>query len=336
MNASLKPDSLLQLALGFMPSKTMLSAMELGVFTALSERPLDLAALTRRLELHERSARDFFDALVALKVLNRDNGVYSNTPEAAQFLDRNKPSYIGGIMEMANARLYSFWGSLTEALRTGLPQNEVKNGRDLFAEMYADPERLRVFLEGMTGVSGGPALAIAAKFPWSQVKSVIDIGTAQGAVPVNLAVAHPHLKCGGFDLPVVQPIFEDYARARGVADRVKFYPGNFFNDPLPSADVLVMGHILHDWNLEQKRMLLAKAYSALEDGGSLIIYDAIIDDDRRENVGGLMMSLNMLIETPGGFDYTASDCMGWARAAGFKQTRLEHLVGAISMLVATK
>lgn len=331
------PEGLFQLGLGFWASKTFLSAVELGVFTALKERPLKLEALKARLGLHERSARDFLDALVALKVLQRDGeGVYANTPETALFLDRSKPTYVGGLFEMANARLYPFWGSLTEALRTGQPQNEVKNGRNLFTDLYADPKRLRVFLEGMTGVSASSGAAIAAKFPWAKVRTVIDIGVAQGAVPVQLALAHPHLTGGGFDLPVVGPIFEEYVKANGVADRMKFLPGDFFRDPLPQADVLIMGHILHDWDLGQKRALLAKAYASLARGGVLIVYDAMIDDNRSENAVGLLMSLNMLIETPGGFDYTGADCLGWMKEAGFRETRVEPLLGADSMAIGVK
>jgi hypothetical protein len=329
-------DSLLKLGVGFFSSKVLLSAVELGVFTVLAEQSLDLATLTQRLGLHERGARDFLDALVALQVLGRESGRYFNIPAAAAFLDRNQAAYIGGLLEMANARLYGFWGSLTEALRTGLPQNEVKGGEDLFDAVYASPERLRVFLRSMTGVSLPAAKEIARQFPWSQYQTVIDIGAAQGAVPAELALAHPHLTGGGFDLPVVRPIFEEYMGSRGVSARMAFFSGDFFLTSLPRADVLVMGHILHDWNLEQKRLLLAKAYDALPRGGALIVYDAMIDDDRRHNVAGLMMSLNMLIETSGGFDYTCSDCVGWVREAGFGEARVASLSGGNSMVVGIK
>jgi cyclopropane fatty-acyl-phospholipid synthase-like methyltransferase len=237
---------------------------------------------------------------------------------------------------MVNARLYAFWGSLTEGLRTGQPQNEAKSGGHLFNTLYGSPEGLESFLGGMTGLSLATAKAIAEKFPWQDYATFADVGCAQGAVPVTLARVHPHLRGLGFDLPVVQPVFENYARRQGVADRVRFQAGDFFKDPLPRADVLIMGHILHDWDLEQKRDLLAKAYAALPAGGALIVHEALIDDARRENVLGLLMSLNMLIETPGGFDFTGADCQGWMRTAGFRQTRVEHLVGPDSMVIGVK
>jgi hypothetical protein len=308
------------------------------VFTELARRPGDAADLTARLGLHPRSARDFLDALVALGLLNRTEGVYSNTPETDRFLDRAKPSYAGGLLEMANARLYGFWGRLTEGLRTGRPQNEAHDDPTAgpFDTLYADPARLKLFLQGMTGISLGAAKAMAAKFPWGQYKTFVDVGGAQGALPVQVALAHPHLTGGNFDLPVVGPIFREYAASFGLSDQLRFYPGDFFNDPLPPADVLVMGHILHDWDLERKKDLINKAYAVLPAGGALVIYEALIDDDRRQNVFGLLMSLNMLIETQGGFDYTGADGQGWLREAGFRQTRVEHLLGPDSMIVGIK
>lgn len=333
---SSSPDSIVQLGFGFFASKTFLSAVELGLFTELARAPLDYETLRQRLQLHPRAARDFFDALVALGWLERDNGIYANTPAVSLYLDRDKPSYLGGIFEMASLRLYRYWASLTEALRTGRPQNEVKDGGDPFKQLYTNPQALEGFLKAMSSISIGPSTAIAEKFPWRNYRTFIDIGCAQGASPVQIARAHPHLSGGGFDLPPVQPVFERYVASNDLGDRLRFNPGNFFEEALPSADVLTMGHILHDWDLDQKRMLLTKAYAALPTGGALIVYESLIDDERRENAAGLLMSLNMLIETPGGFDYTGKECMQWMRDAGFSQTRVEHLVGPTSMVVGIK
>jgi hypothetical protein len=330
------PEHILQLGLGFWGSKTLLSAVELGLFTELARGPASSERLARALELHPRSAHDFFDALVALGLLERKDGKYSNTPEADLFLDRMKPSYIGGLLEMANARLYPFWGSLTEALRTGQPQNEAKAGGNFFEALYAEPARLGQFLHAMTGLSMGAHKAIGAKFPWDRYQTFVDVGCAEGGLPVQVALAHAHIRGGGFDLPPTEPFFNDYVRSFGLQDRLHFYPGDFFADPLPQADVLAMGHILHDWNLEEKKALLAKAYEALGDGGAIIVFESIIDDDRRENTFGLLMSLNMLIETPAGFDYTAADCQRWLTDVGFRETYVEHLAGPDSMVVGLK
>jgi hypothetical protein len=334
---SLSPDKILQTGLAFWPAKTLLSAIEIGVFTELARGPEAYEPLRGRLGLHARSARDFLDTLVALGFLTRDGDSYGNTPETDLFLDRRKPSYVGGILEMANARLYPFWAHLTEALRTGLPQNEVKGGGPgLFETLYADPARLKGFLAAMTGISRGANLAIARQFPWKDYRSFVDVGTAQGDLAVQIALANPHLQGTGFDLAEVAPIFEEYAQASGVADRVRFVPGSFFETDLPRADVVTMGHILHDWDLPTKKVLVKKAFDAVPAGGAFIVYESIIDDDRRTNAFGLMMSLNMLIETPGGFDYTGADCAGWMQEAGFSSTRVEHLVGPDSMVIGIK
>src|ERR687889_2698318 len=276
----LTPEQIMNLGMAFWGSKTLLSAVEIGLFTELAKESLDLESLSERLMLHPRSARDFLDALVALGMLERNGDQYANTTETDLFLDRAKPSYIGGLLEMANARLYPFWGSRTEALRTGQQQNEAKGGEeDFFAAIYADPGRLEGFLKAMTGISLGSAMAIANKFPWDRYETFVDVGAAQGGLPVQVALAHDHLSGGGFDLPPVGPIFEEYVDSHGLGDRLRFYPGDFFTEPLPTADVLVMGHILHDWNLEGKRTLLAKAHESLPEGGALIVYDAVIDDN---------------------------------------------------------
>jgi hypothetical protein len=337
MSESLNPSRIMQTGLAFWSSKTLLSAIEMGVFTELAKHPEDLKTLQGRLGLHPRSARDFLDALVALGFLLRTDGVYRNTPESDFFLDRHKPSYIGGMLEMANHRLYPHWGRLTEGLRTGLPQNEVRDGMaPLFEALYADPARLKEFLQAMSGFSRGSAIAIARKLDWTGYSTFVDVGTAQGDTAVQVARLNPHLRAIGFDLPEVGPIFEDYVEANHLSDRIQFVPGSFFTDDLPRADVVLMGHILHDWDLETKRMLITKAYAALPDGGSFVVYESIIDDDRSTNAFGLMMSLNMLIESPGGFDYTGADCRQWIREAGFREARVEHLAGPESMVVGVK
>jgi hypothetical protein len=339
MTTTLSAERILNTGLGFWASKALLSAVELGLFTELARGPRSLRELTQRLGLHSRSAADFLDALVALGFVDKsaDGAVYSNASETDLFLDREKPSYIGGLLEMANSRLYGYWGSLTEGLRTGEPQNEIKDGGlDLFSAMALDPERLHGFMRAMTGLSLDAARAIAGQFPWAHYRTFADVGTAQGGLPVELAKAHPHLGGIGLDLPNVQPIFEQYVAAHGLQDRIRWQAGDIWTDPCPHADVIVYGHMLHGWGLERKKVLLRKAFEALPDGGAVIVYDAIIDDQRRQNAYGLLFSLNMLIENREGAEYTAAECQAWLREGGFRDTYAEHLVGAESMVVGIK
>lgn len=329
---------IMRLGMAFWGSKTLLSAVELGVFTELAASgPLTHQMLRGKLGLAERGSRDFLDALVALGMLNRVDGHYQNTAATARYLAASSPEYVGGMLEMANDRLYPFWGNLTRALRTGEPQNEVAGGgQGMFETLYADPARLRQFLRAMTGLGVGTAHALTAKFPLPDARTCVDVGCAEGALPVAIARAFPAMTCVGFDLPEVRPAFEEYVAARGLSDRVTFHPGDFRSDPLPPADVMVMGHILHDWDLETKLMLLSRAHEALDDGGVLIVYESLIDDAREASVFGLLMSLNMLVETPGGFDFTGEDCQAWMRSTGFRETWTEPLAGPESMVVAIK
>jgi len=329
--------NIMQVGLGFWASKTLLSAVEMELFTDLAKQPGTLETIRGRMGLHPRSARDFLDALVALGFLRRTDGRYHNTSATDRYLDKRKETYIGGVLEMANDRLYGFWGCLTEALRTGQSQSEAKDGdRPFFETLYADPGRLKAFMAAMTGVSHGANLAIAEKFPWKDYRTFVDVGTAQGDLAVQVARANAHLTGAGFDLPQAAPIFENYALRNGLSRRLRFVAGDFFRDPLPPADVIMMGHILHDWTLEEKKILIRKAYEAIPEGGAFIVYDSIIDDERSGNAFGLLMSLNMLIETPGGFDYTGANCKGWMKEAGFRQARVEHLVGPDSMVIGIK
>jgi hypothetical protein len=332
------PDHILQIGMGFMASKAVLSAVELELFTVLGDGPKTGAELGDRLELHPRSLYDFLDTLVALGLLDRDGdgpgAHYANTADTAFFLDKSQPSYLGGILEMANARLYPFWGDLTEGLRTGQPQNEAKRGSDFFGVLYSDQARLEQFLAAMQGIQLGNFMALLDQVDLSSVTTLCDVGGANGTFCALAVQRHPNLKATVFDLPPVVPVAERHLAAMGAGDRVTVVGGDFFADDLPSSDVIVMGNILHDWDEAQKQTLIGKAYAALNTGGRLIAIENIIDDARRTNAFGLLMSLNMLIEMPGGFDYTGAQFDRWCMQAGFERTEILPLAGPASAAIA--
>src|SRR5262245_54934327 len=338
---SLTPARIMEVGMAFWPAKVLLSAIELGLFTKLSARAMTGRELQDALRLHPRANPDFFDALVALRFLDRDGtgpeARYRNTPETAAFLDRHSPQFMGGFLEMANARLYRFWGDLTEGLRTGRPQNEVKHtGKPVFAELYSKPERLEQFMDAMSGISAGNFQALAEKFDFSRYQTLCDVGGATGLLSVLVASRHSNLRCVTADLPAATAIAERKIAAAGLADRVSARALDFFAEPLPKADVITMGMILHDWNLEKKKFLVRAAFEALPPGGAFIVVENIIDDARRENAFGLMMSLNMLIEFGDAFDFTAADFSGWCREAGFRTIDVIPLAGPASAGVAYK
>jgi hypothetical protein len=337
--AELDPSHIIEVGTGFWPSKTLLSAVELDLFSLLGAESMSGEEVGARLALHPRAIDDFLDALVALGFLERDGegtkGRYRNSAEAAAFLDKQSPSYVGGFLELCNARLYGVWGELTKALKTGEPQSEVKL-KPFFEEIYSDPARLEQFMQAMSGLSRGDFDTLAERFDFGRYRSVCDVGGATGRLCTTLAGRYPHLRCTTYDQPVVAPIAERSIAATGLSERVSVAAGDFFTDALPQADVITMCHILHDWNLDRKRQLISAAYDALPDGGAFIVVEHLIDDARRDNVFGLTMSLNMLLHFGDAFDFTARDFAGWCRDAGFGDIEIHPLTGLTSAGIAYK
>jgi hypothetical protein len=337
----LDPGPILQTAFAFWSSKVLLTAVDFDLFTKLGARRITGEELGAELGLHSRGISDFFDALVAMQFLDRAGdgpaALYFNTPAGALYLDRGSPRYVGGWLVMLNDRLFKFWHALPEALRTGEPQNEAKHGqKGMFEELYEELPRLEQFMGAMTGLSRINFEAFAAKFDFSNFKTLCDVGGATGLLCMEVAKVHPHLRCTSFDLPPVEPIAQKHIAAAGLSDRVSTASGDFFKDPLPKADLITMGMILHDWNLEQKLHLIRAAYDALPAGGALVAIEALIDDARRENVFGLLMSLNMLIEFGDAFDYSGADFRKWCQEIGFQRFEVIHLAGASSAAIAYK
>jgi hypothetical protein len=340
-HAPITPARILETGFAFWPAKVLLTAVELNVFTTLGPRAMTAVELRRVLNLHPRGIYDFFDTLVALGFLHRDGdgatARYRNTPETAQFLDRNQPGYVGGMLEMLNARLFGYWNDLGTALKTGKPQNELKHSqRSMFEELYADPDRLEQFMSAMRGISSANFQALAEKVDFSKYKTLCDVGGATALLSTLVAKRHPHLQCLSFDLPEVEPIAKRWIARDGLENRVRTASGDFLKNPLPRADVITMGMILHDWNLDKKQHLIRLAYEALPPGGAFIAIENLIDDARRENAFGMMMSLNMLIEFGDAFDFTGADFWGWCREAGFKRYEVVHLAGPCSAAIAYK
>jgi hypothetical protein len=337
MHAStLTPARISDIGQAFREAKVLHSAVELGVFAALAEAPLELDALRGRIGIHPRGARDFFDALVALGLLDRDaNGHYANVPAANLYLVPDSSSYIGGLLDHMRVHEYAVWNLLTRALLTGEPQS-AGGLTGLYPALYADQTALETFVGGMSGGSLLVAKALAEEFPWEHYRTLIDVGSAEGCVLVQIALRHSQIVGGGFDLPAVGPMFDKYVQAHKLSRRLRFYPGDFLTESLPRSDVLIMGRVLHNWDLPTKQILLGKAFEALPTGGALIVYERLIDDERRANATGLLASLNMLVMTAGGFDYSGADCIGWMKEAGFVDIRVQPLTADQSMIVAMK
>ena len=340
-NSQVNPGKIMEVGMGFWASKTLLTGVNMQLFTFLANGEKSAAEIRSKLKLHERSVYDFLDTLVALGFLQRrgikETAVYSNSDDTNLFLDKNKPSYIGGMLEMSNNRLYNFWNNLEDGLRTGLPQNEVKKGgKPLFEELYADEERLREFVGAMAGIQMGNFIAFARGFDFSKYKTLCDIGGAGAHLSAQVVTHNDHMRCVSFDLPPVTPVAQEIINSMALQEKVTLRSGDFFEDDFPKADVITMGNILHDWGTEVKKMLIQKAYHALPAGGSLVVIENIIDDERCKNAFGLMMSLNMLVETYEGYDFSNADFKEWATEIGFKKIYSMPLTGPSSAVIAVK
>jgi precorrin-6B methylase 2 len=338
----LSPEHILKIGMGFWASKTVLAAVNFKVFTLLAQRPQSALEIKNHLGLHDRAYLDFLDALVALGFLERTglgiDAIYSNTPETDFFLDKNKLSYLGGILEMSNNRLYRFWNNLEEGLKTGKPQNELKdsNSENQFYDLYSKPESLAEFQKAMSGLQMGAFIALAKEFDFSTYSTFCDVGGGNGSLCIQIALNNQHMVCTNFELPAVEEFAKSNIKNFNLSSRIKVHSGDFFEDELPKSDVIAMGNILHDWGEEEKLLLIKKAYDALPKGGAFICIENIIDNNRDRNVLGLLMSLNMLIETKKGFDFTFNDFDQWAHLTGFTRTEWVNLVGPTSAVIAYK
>ena len=343
---SISPAKIMQIGMGFWASQAMLSAVKLELFTLLAMGPLSGTEIKNKLDLHcsDRHVYDWLDALVSLGFLERkgllEHAAYNNSTDTDLFLDKNKKTYMGGILEMAANRLYGFWKDLEEGLKTGQPQNESKSdphgNMEFFTELYKDEEKLQEFMNAMSGIQTGNFLELVNRFDFSNYNSLLDLGGADGWLSIQVCLKHPNIQCTTFDLPPVEPLAKRKINGFKLNDRIQTVSGDLQKDPIPKADLISMGNILHGLNEQAKLELVKKVYESLPAGGALIAIENVIDNDRRQNTFGLLMSLNMLIENGDAFDYTLHDFERWTGAAGFKSVELIPLAGPSSAAIAYK
>ncbi|WP_432110511.1 methyltransferase [Streptomyces sp. AA1529] len=322
---------LARLGLGFAASKLLLSALELGVFSALAQTAdgsAEAEELRAALGLHPRAASDFFDALTAVGLLERQYGRYRNSDTAQRHLVRG-PDYQGGFLEGAGFVLYPAWGRLTEALRTGEPQAEGD-----FEAMLSDPQARRMFLAMQDSLSQPLIPHLLAALDWSGYATLTDVGGARGNLAARIVRERPGLTATVFDRPQNAGPSAEHTADLGVADRTAFVGGDFFTDPLPPADVVVIGHVLADFSRDERRALIEKAYAAVHAGGALLVYDPMNGD--KPELASLIASLHMLVMTPAGAGYHPDHCAGWMEQAGFTGVTSRPLPLGNTLLAARK
>ncbi|WP_320065197.1 methyltransferase [Micromonospora sp. RTGN7] len=311
---------ILRLGNAFCESQALLTAAELDLFTVLRAGPATERELCERLGLSGRGVRDFLYLLVRLGLLTESGGRYRNSPDAARHLVAGEPGYLGGFLRGAKANLYPVWGGLTETLRTGRP----RSAADSFAAMLDDPAEVRRYARMMDGVLRPLLKPLLDAVDWAAYPEVLDVGGCRGSLVAELVVRHSGMSGHVFDLPQLEPVFAEQMAEAGVAERVTFHAGDFFTDPLPPADLIVFGHVLHNWDARQRELLVRAAFDALRPGGALLVHDRMLDpaDPRVDN---LLASLTMALVTEAGGEYPVEELAELARAAGFAEVRRQPL-----------
>jgi hypothetical protein len=327
-----------RLSTAYRKAKVLHSAVELGLFDLLAAAPAGEKEIRDRLGLHPRMSRAFLDALVALDLVQVDERGYRNSEVATAFLVRDAAIYLGAAIRTASQRHYQAWSRLTEALRDGRSTGSARDGGgNPFRALYERLDDARGFLAQMDSFNGFVGAGIVDCLDWQRYGSFVDVGGARGNIAAQLVRARPHLRGGVFELPAIEPLFDEHMAQLGTADRVIFHAGDFFVDPLPAADVLIFGHVLHDWSPDERQTLLHRAYEALDPGGALLVYDQMIDE-AEPDLHSALAGLNVALMTADGSEYTVDECRGWAEKAGFRVVggRRLHTVGSDYVLTAEK
>ncbi|MFJ8200397.1 methyltransferase [Streptomyces sp. NPDC096152] len=333
--AAVDPGPLIKLTIADCAAKVLHSAVALGVFGALADGPREAAEVARRTGTHHRMLPDFLDALAGLGLLERTDGRYRNSALAQTYLVPDSASYLGGFIELTNETLYGTWGRLTEALRTGEPQHLDPDKGGFVGDRHQDPAKMKRFLAGLDAYSDRMGAELARRVDWSRYSSFTDLGGARGNLAAVLVQAHPHLTATCFDLERTRPLFTEHISGLGLADRIAFAGGDFFADPLPASDVVVLGHILHGFDTERRVELLRRVHDAVRPGGTVLVYDRMIDDDRSDPER-LLSSLHMRLVSQDGSEYRIADCHTWLREAGFTGAGAEPLLGTHTLVTAHK
>lgn len=334
MNASPGIDSaqgILRLGNAFCQAQALLTAVELDLFTALHDSPATAEDIRGRLGLHGRALQDFLSLLVVIGLLSEDEGRYRNAAIADRHLVSGKPGYLGGFLAGTKANLYPVWNGLTETLRSGRPRALAGS----FTAMLNDPEQLRQYVLMMEGVLQTLMPSLIESLDWSGYRSVLDVGGCRGSLVGQLVTARPWLSGHVFDLPQLRPLFEEHIGMLGRAGMARFHAGDFFRDPLPRADVLILGHILHNWSKHRREYLVHKAFHAVNPGGALLVHDRMLDDSRT-GIDDLVASLIMALVTEEGSEYPVGELTSLAVGAGFSSVSHQRLADTETLMVCRK
>jgi acetylserotonin N-methyltransferase len=327
----------LDLLYAFRRSKIMFAAATLGVFDALAKGPKTATTLATELKAKADALARLLDACVCLGLLQHSDGCYANTPAASAYLCQNSPRRFTGYLFFSNEFLWKLWGNLEDAVREGTHRWPQTFGWDgpIFSNFFNSEEAKREFLMGMHGYGLMSSPQVVTAFDLSRFRHLVDLGGATGHLAVAACQRYPQLKATVFDLPEAIPLAKEMVAKTPVADRVNMQGGNFFDDPMPEADLYAVGRILHDWSEDKIMQLLAKVYQRLSSGGALLIAEKLLDPDRTGPMWAHMQSINMLVCTEGK-ERTLAEYEALLKKAGFTEVRGQQTSSPLDAVLAVK
>eukprot|EP00178_Gracilaria_changii_P024022 TRINITY_DN72502_c0_g1_i1.p1 TRINITY_DN72502_c0_g1~~TRINITY_DN72502_c0_g1_i1.p1 ORF type:complete len:338 (+),score=56.25 TRINITY_DN72502_c0_g1_i1:668-1681(+) len=327
--------SLFKLGHYFTASRAFLSAVELGLFDLLSS-PKTSLQIQQSLDLHpnQRTVRDFLDVLVALEVITRtgngESAVYGNSASCAAYLCTSSALYRGGWFCFCSKALYAQWAGLTKVLKEGAQKKD-----HVWDAVWKEDEGARSFMDCMKGTVDVHT-QFAQRFDFTGVKRMLDVGGGNGQLACEVVRKHNNVKAITLDVDSISSFADEYIAQMALQESVEVLRADMFDVQFPQSDLVTLCNVLHCIDEERKKIILGKAYKSLKEGGRLVAIGFVVDDDRRQNIAAMLMSLHMAIVTDGGFDYSAKEFECWATEVGFRRTEVVHLLAPVHGLVAYK
>jgi acetylserotonin N-methyltransferase len=321
----------------FRRSKTMFTAVSMGVFDILAAGPADLDSLAQQLKAQPGSLARLLDACAGLGFLRKQDGKYANEPVADVYLTTNSPRALIGYIRYSDAVLYRMWEHLDDAVREGSHRWRQTFDFDgpIFSHFFRTDESMRTFMRGMHGFGLLSSPAVAAAFDLSGFHRIVDLGGGTGHLVIAACERYPQLRGAIFDLPRVVELAREPVGESSAKDRIELLPGDFFTDALPAADLYTVCRILHDWNEEKIETLLRKIHTALPEGGALMVAERLLDDDKTGPSNAAMQSLNMLICTEGR-ERNFAEYESLLRRAGFAKVEARRTGKPVDAVMAWK
>ncbi|WP_321472428.1 methyltransferase [uncultured Paludibaculum sp.] len=331
------PTTVLDLIDAFRRSKTMFTAVSLGIFDRLHQAEASAAALAVELDLHPGALERLLNGCVGLGLLTKSGSLYFNTSEAETYLRRESPDTLTGYILYSDQVLFQLWGHLEDAIREGTHRwDQTFGGRGaLFDHFFRTPEARQTFLSGMHGLGQIGSPAVVRIFNLNQFRQLVDLGGATGHLAIAACERYGNLRATVFDLPAVVESAKTHIAASRAADRLSVAAGDFFTDPLPPADLYAVGRILHDWSDDKIHSLLTRIHAALPPGGAVLVAETLLDEDSSGPVSSQMQSLNMLICTEGR-ERTATEYQALLESCCFTRVEARRTGAPLDAVLAFK